>query len=264
MKKVFIILISISFIVLSFLFFHSGSDELKEIKTRGFLLVGTTGDYYPMTYFDDKTNSYDGFDIALACDLAKSLGVEVKFVPTSWSTLTEDTVNKKFDISISGITITEARKKQALMTVGYLTNGKTILCRKQDADKYISLDSLNSPDVRVMVNKGGLNEKFARENLSQAHLIIHNVNYEIPHLIVLGRADVMITEIIEANYYTRINKNLAAPLINTPFTKGQIGMLLPKENKRLLKYADKFIKNEIKTGRIEELKEKYIYCNDVK
>ena len=107
-----------------------------------------------------------------------------------------------------------------------------------------------------MENPGGLNEKFAREHLPKAKLIIRNVNYEIPKLIDTGVADVMITEIIEAKYYSNINKNLSAPLADTPFTKGQIGMLIPKKNKILLKFTNKFINDEIKSGRIEELKGK--------
>lgn len=261
MKKICFILGLLVLIIFSVLFFSgAGGDEVNEIKTRGFLLVGTTGDYCPMSYFDDKTKSYVGFDIELAQDLAKALGVKVRFVQTSWNTLMNDTVDNKFDVAISGITVTDERKQQALMSRGYLDNGKTVLCRKADASKYKSLESINSPDVRVMENPGGLNEKFAREHLPKANLIIHNVNYEIPHLIDIGKADVMITEVIEAKYYSGINKNLSAPLADTPFTKGQIGMLLPKKNKNLLKFTNKFINEEIKSGRIEELKRKYIYC----
>lgn len=78
--------------------------------------------------------------------------------------------------AIGGITITEARLEQALMSDGYLGNGKTVLCRREDADRYRSLDAINRPEVRVMENPGGLNEKFARENLPDATLIIHELN----------------------------------------------------------------------------------------
>jgi voltage-gated potassium channel len=84
-----------------------------------------------------------------------------------------------FDFAIGGITITDARKSQMDMSDGYLKNGKTILCRKEDAQKYQTLDDLNRPEVRVMINPGGLNEKFARENLTQATLIVYEKNEEI-------------------------------------------------------------------------------------
>ena len=212
-----------------------------------------------MSYLDPETNTYVGVDAELAEDLASTLGVKVEYVETSWPTLMEDTLAGKFDLAICGITITDARKEQALMSEGYLENGKTVLCRAEDADKYTSLESINQPEVRVMENPGGLNEKFARENLPDATLIIHDVNQEIPGLVASGEADVMITEILEAGYYVGQDERLAAPLIHEPFTNGQLGVLMPKGSEDLLDYVNAFLKDEKKTGRIDELAEDYIY-----
>jgi len=245
----------------------SGAEEapetgvLREIKERGVLRVGTAGDYQPMSYLDPETNEYVGFDAELAEDLAADLGVSVEYVKTSWPTLMEDTLAGKFDLAVCGITVTEARKEQALMSDGYLANGKTVLCRAEDAEKYTSLEAVNKPEVRVMENPGGLNEKFARENLPEATLIIHDVNQEIPGLIASGEADVMITEIMEAGFYTGKDPRLAAPLIHEPFTNGQLGFLMPKGNEELLEYVNAFLKREKEAGRLEELAEKYIYRN---
>lgn len=219
------------------------------------LRVGTTGDYNPMTFYNAETKTYTGFDIALANDLASYMKVKIKFIPTSWPTLMKDL--DKFDLAISGITITDERKKQALMSDGYLTNGKTILCRKEDLNKYKTLEDINKPSVRVMENPGGLNEKFARTYLPNSTLIIHNVNEEIPELIAQGKADVMITEVIEAKYYVRKDSRLYTP--DFQFTQGKIGILIPKENKKLLKKVNKFLKHERKTGRLNELYKIYIY-----
>ena len=171
----------------------------------------------------------------------------------------EDTLAGRFDLAICGITITEARKEQALMSDGYLENGKTVLCRKEDADRYISLEAINRPEVRVMENPGGLNEKFARENLPDVTLIIHSVNQEIPGLIASGEADVMITEIMEAGFYVGQDSRLAAPLIFDPFTRGELGVLMPEGSEDLLDYVNRFIAYERESGRIDELAEQYIY-----
>ena len=235
------------------------SDVLDAIRKSGVLKVGTAGDYQPMSYLDPETNTYVGFDAELAQDLAASLGVEIEYVETSWPTLMEDTLAGKFDLAICGITVTDARKEQALMSDGYLENGKTVLCRAEDADKYTSLEAINKPEVRVMENPGGLNEKFARENLPDATLIIHDVNQEIPGLVASGEADVMITEVMEAGYYVGQDERLAAPLIYEPFTHGQLGVLMPKGSEDLLDYVNEFLKEEKKTGRINELSEEYIY-----
>ncbi|MCR5843031.1 MAG: transporter substrate-binding domain-containing protein [Oscillospiraceae bacterium] len=231
----------------------------EEIKGRNVLRVGTAGDYQPMSYLDPDTGKYVGFDAELAEDLAQALGVELEYVETSWPTLMADTLAGKFDLAICGITITDARKEQALMSEGYFGNGKTVLCRAEDADKYVSLEAINRPEVRVMENPGGLNEKFARENLPNASITIHNVNQEIPGLVAAGEADVMITEIMEAGYYVSQDERLAAPLIFEPFTHGQLGVLMPKGSEALLAYVNAFLKTEKDSGRIEALGEEYIY-----
>ena len=77
-----------------------------------------------------------------------------------------------------------------------------------------------------MVNPGGLNEKFANENLTHATIIVHPKNEEIPSLVAEGEADVMITEITEAPYYVQTDPRLAAPLLDAPFTHGEIGVLM--------------------------------------
>ena len=235
------------------------AQTLERIREAGVIRVGTAGDYKPMSFLDPETGSYWGFDTELAEDLAASLGVGIEYVPTSWPTLTEDTLAGKFDLAICGITITDARKEQALMSEGYLQNGKTVLCREEDADQYTSLEAINRPEVRVMENPGGLNEKFARENLPDATLIIHDVNQEIPGLIASGEADVMITEVMEAGYYVGEDSRLAAPLIYEPFTDGQLGILMPKGSEDLLEYVNGFLAEEKESGRLDELAGQYIY-----
>ena len=145
------------------------------------------------------------------------------------------------------------------MSVGYLENGKTVLCRAEDADKYTTLEAIDRPEVRVMENPGGLNEKFARANLPHATLIIHDVNQEIPGLVAAGEADVMITEIMEAGFYVGQDSRLAAPLIHAPFTHGQLGVLMPKGSEDLLDFVNAFLETEQAVGRIDELADKFIY-----
>ena len=240
------------------------TNALQAVRERGVLRVGTTGDYKPMSFREPSTGEYWGFDAALAGDLARELGVKLEYVPTSWPTLMQDTLACKFDLALCGITITAERKQRALMSSGYLGNGKTVLCRAEDAKKYVTLAAIDRPEVRVMENPGGLNEKFAREHLPHAKLLIHHVNEEIPELIADGKADVMITEIMEAAYYCSRDKRLAAPLLDKPFTNGQLGALLPPGKEALLQYIDDFLANERKSGRLDELKTIHLHAGDEK
>ena len=145
---------------------------VTRIQERGKLQVGTTGDYRPLSYREADGN-YWGFGIEMAEKIAERIGVGIEFVQTSWPTLTADVQAEPqtFDLAIGGITITDTRKETMLMSDGYLANGKTILCRSTEADRYQSLADIDKPEVRVMVNPEGLNEKFANENLTHATII---------------------------------------------------------------------------------------------
>ena len=231
---------------------------ISRIQERGTLLVGTTGDYRPLSFREDD-GTYWGFGIEVAGEIAKRLGVGLQFVPTSWPTLSADVQAEPqtFDLAIGGITITDARRETMLMSDGYLANGKTILCRAEDADHYKSLADIDKPEVRVMVNPGGLNEKFANANLTHATIIVHQKNEEIPKLIAEGKADVMITEITEAPYYVQTDPRLAAPLINEPFTHGEIGVLMRKGQEDLLQLVNDVIRQMKSDGSLRLLHEKY-------
>ena len=216
--------------------------KVAEIIERGTILFGTTGDYRPLS-FREADGTYWGFGIEVANEIAARLGVSIAFVPTSWPTLTADVLAEPqtFDLAIGGIT----------------ANGKTILCRASEADRYQSLADIDKPEVRVMVNPGGLNEKFANENLTHATIVIHQKNEEIPALIAEGQADVMITEITEAPYYVQTDARLAAPLLNKPFTHGEIGVLMQKGQEDLLQMVNNVIRQMKSDGSLQKLHEKY-------
>ena len=231
---------------------------VTRIQERGKLLVGTTGDYRPLSY-RESNGDYWGFGIEMAEKIAERIGVGIEFVQTSWPTLTADVLTEPqtFDLAIGGITITDTRKETMLMSDGYLANGKTILCRAADADRYQSLADIDKPEVRVMVNPGGLNEKFANENLTHAQIIVWQKNEEIPNQVAEGHADVMITEITEAPYYVQTDTRLAAPLLNNPFTHGEIGVLMQKGQDDLMEMVNNVIRQMKSDGTLRSLHEKY-------
>ena len=232
--------------------------KVAEIVARDTIIIGTTGDYRPLS-FREPDGSCWGFCIEVAGEIAKQLGVHSRFVQTSWPTLSDDVLAdpQRFDLAIGGITITDARRETMCMSEGYLANGKTILCRATEAGRYRSLADIDMPGVRVMVNPGGLNEQFARKHLTRATILVHQRNEDIPTLVAEGRADVMITEITEAPYYVQTDTRLAAPLLNEPFTRGEIGVLMRRGQDDLLEMVNGVIRRMKSDGTLRRLHEKY-------
>ncbi|MBP3731602.1 MAG: transporter substrate-binding domain-containing protein [Mailhella sp.] len=232
--------------------------SLDEIKASGKLLVGSTGDYKPMSYLNKETGKYEGFDAEMAASLAKHMGLELVYVPTTWKTLQSDTMADKFDVAMCGITVTDARKAVMNMSDGYLTFGKTILVTKGKEGQFKSLDDVNQPAVRVMYNPGGTNEKFAKESTPKAQLIMHEQNAEIPGLVGEGKADVMITETMEARRYAKDNPKVAAPLVDKPFTENHFGVLMSKESPALLDAVNAWMAAIKADGTLDKWENQYI------
>lgn len=218
------------------------------LRRVGFLRVGTTGDYAPFS--DDRGGELRGLDVQLAEALAKSWGVTAVFVRTSWSTLMEDLGRRRFDLAVSGISITPERSRRADFSVAYFFDGKTPIARREDAANYSSLGTIDRPGVRVVVNPGGTNERFVREHIKRALIVLHPDNRTIFEEIVAGRADVMITDGVEVRLQTRRHPELRATMAE-PFTRTGKAILLPPASE-LTARVDAWLAPQVDRGHIAE------------
>lgn len=236
--------------------FSYGADLVDEIISRGTLRVGTTGDYKPFTYLDN--GKYVGYDIAVAELIGKELGVKVEFFPTTWKNLLDDLNSNKYDIAMGGITRTTYRQTKAEMSNPYLIFGKCFLVRKGEKGKYSSIEDVNNPKVRVGINIGGTNEKFAEMYLNKAEIIRYENNLDVPLAVENGEVDVMVTETPEAIVYEKVNKKLEGALVDKPLTKSQMGYLVKKDQIHLLNTVN-FILEEFEiNGTTEKVKKMYL------
>lgn len=206
------------------------SPILNTILGRDTVNIGTTGDFMPFSYKTDSSNNYLGIDIAMAKDLAKHLGVNLKFIETTWPTLMTDLMEGKFDVGMSGITITSAREKQALFSIPVYSSGKVAITRDENVSLYNSIESINRKEVKVIFNPGGTNESFARENFPKATLILNEDNITIFQKLIDKQADVMVTDAIETRIQEQIHKELEAVNLNKPFNSFDFGYLIQKDS----------------------------------
>jgi cyclohexadienyl dehydratase len=175
------------------------ASALSDILERGIVRIGTTGDYAPFTK-RDAAGDYQGFDIDLARSLGQALGVRVEFVATSWPTLAADFSDRKFDVAMGGISVTLERAKLGFFTTPYMREGKTPIARCADKERFATLAEIDRPDVTVLVNPGGGNERFDRAHLHAAHIEVKPDNAAIFDALARGEGDLMITDASETRY----------------------------------------------------------------
>lgn len=197
---------------------------LAGLRQAGVLRVGLTGDYAPFS--EERGGELHGFDVELVREFAAMLGVRVTFVRTTWSRLTEDLAAGRFDFAAGGISVTPERRERADFGPPLLVDGKTPIARCADRGRFATLEEINRPDVRVIVNPGGTNERFARENFPRASLRVFPDNRTIFAEILEGRADVMITDGIEVKLQSSRHPGLCGTRAE-PFTRSEKAWMFP-------------------------------------
>ncbi|MBY6262309.1 transporter substrate-binding domain-containing protein [Azospirillum sp. 412522] len=226
------------------------ASRLDAVLAAGTLRVGTTGDYKPFTYLNPQTRTFEGMDIDLAEAMGKALGVKVEFVKTSWGSLLPDLLADKYDIAVGGVSVTLERQKKALFSDALMRDGKTPITRCENKDRFQTVADIDKPGVRLIVNPGGTNEKFARANISNAQVEVHPDNVTIFDQIVAGRADLMITDAVETRLQQKLHPELCAVHPDQPFDFSEKAFLLPRDIVLKL-WVDQWLHQTVATGQYQ-------------
>ncbi|MBK7904038.1 MAG: gamma subclass chorismate mutase AroQ [Proteobacteria bacterium] len=200
---------------------------LDRVQATRVLRVGTTGDYAPFSL--DANGQLSGADIELARDLAAHLRAEPVFVRTSWPGLVNDLRNGRFDVALSGIGYTEERAALGLYSAAYHEGGKTLIARCADREWFDTAAELDRPGVRVIVNPGGTNERYVREHVHQAQILVHPDNRGVFAEIAAGRADVMVTDDVEAELQARRRPGQSCRTYPGTLTRGEKRILMVRD-----------------------------------
>ncbi|WP_281557706.1 gamma subclass chorismate mutase AroQ [Thalassomonas sp. RHCl1] len=192
---------------------RSYASRLDRIVSEKILYVGTTGDYQPFSFY--AGNNRAGIDIDLARDLAQTLGASAVFLATSWPGLLTDLGTGQYDIMMSGISKKLFRQQLGLFSDSYHSGGKTPISLCRQKHQYNSLEKIDTPQTRVIVNKGGTNERFVNQHIKQAQVFVHEDNTTVFEQILAGRADVMITDKIEVAVQAKKHPQLCSTMNGT-------------------------------------------------
>ncbi|MGZ3621807.1 MAG: ABC transporter substrate-binding protein, partial [Ktedonobacteraceae bacterium] len=100
----------------------------NDLITPGTLTIGSDTTYPPQEYIDTATNQATGFDIDLITAVANQMGLQTKVVTTSFNTIINSLVAKRFDVVISAVSITPERQK-VVDFVPYFNAGESLLVK---------------------------------------------------------------------------------------------------------------------------------------
>ncbi len=139
----------------------AGQTVLDEILTAKTIVVSTDANYAPQSFLNEK-GDLEGFDVSVAKEVAKRLGVSVKFVTPDWDLITAGKWGKRWDLSIGSMTPTRERKKALLFTLPYYSSPAQFAVHK-DNTTIKSLADLAGKKIGVASET--TNERYLQKDL---------------------------------------------------------------------------------------------------
>lgn len=215
--------------------------DVSKIKETGKIILGTSADYPPYEFHKqiDGKDTVVGFDIEIAKEIAKDLGVELEIKEMDFGALLAALKTGKVDFVISGMTPNEKRKKEVDFSEIYYLADQGVLIRAEDKGSIKTVEDVKSK--KVAAQEGSIQEEIAKGQLGIAEpKSLANVGDLVMEL-KNKKVDAVVMELPVANAYVLKNKELAVSDVPVKDDTGGSAVGIAKGNKELLEAVNKTI-----------------------
>ena len=253
-----------AFFIATGLFFCACSKQRTHGLTikDGTLSVGVEIGYPPMEYYDNDGVTPAGFDIELAAALAEKLGLQVKFIDTSWDGILAGLKTGKYDIAVN-ITILPEREKKFNFTKPYIDSSMTIVTLKSSRLKIEKPEDIAGYRAAFQGDTTAqyFTEKLGAQGVKFSPFSYEKIIYCFDEL-KLGRVDLIVVDSIAAFDYAGKENSLFEAAWQGASDE-YIGICLKKGNDALTTALDKALDELFADGTMLKISHKIFNCDMV-
>lgn len=218
---------------------HAYAGAFEKVLESGKLRVGVS--LYEPWSFKDQTDNLAGFEIELAKQLAKDMGVQPTFVILEWSQLISTLEAKQIDIIISGMAITPERALRVNFSNAYASAGYDVAASLSKTAHINSLSEMNHPEIIIGVVSNTAPEQLARKMFEKATIRSFKQHYDVRKAILNNEIHAWfdstpIPRYLALEYPDKVDTPLKEPL---PGYKA--GMAVNKGDQEFLNYLNSWI-----------------------
>lgn len=230
---------------------ESGKESVIEsVIERGKLRVGFST-FVPWA-MKDKNGEFIGFEVDVMKKLAADLGVEIEFVPTTWSGIIPALLANKFDIIVGGMSVTTQRNLKVNFSDPYDYTGIGVLASLKKGGDIKQLEDINNPDVVVVARIGSTPAAAAKKYFPEAKIRLFEKETQCVQELMTGRATVMLASApLPAFKAYEFPKKLYQPIEGT-FTKEPIAFALRKGDPDTLNVLNNWIRLKHESGWLKD------------
>ena len=222
----------------------AAAGTLEEIQDRKTLRVGLEPMYMPFE-LNSKSGQIIGFDVDMAKRMAKAMDVKLELVSTSWDGIIPALLTKKFDIIMSGMTVTQGRNLKVNFANPYIVVGQTILINKKHAGKVNSYKDLNDPQYTVTSKLGTTGEQAVKRMIPKATYRSFETEQEGVMEVVNGRADAFVYDSPYCAVANAQKSEGKLVFLDEPFTYEPLGWAVRKGDYDFVNWLNNFL-NQVK------------------
>ncbi len=136
------------------------------------LKVGISTNYPPVAFKDNGKIS--GIEADLAQNVGEATGMTIQLIEMPWDDLENSLNEGKIDVVMSGVSVTDARKKRVDFTQPYMTIGQMILIKADNIMNLSSKMSMYLSGKRFGVEKNTTGEQYAQSEFKSSTITAYD------------------------------------------------------------------------------------------
>ena len=215
------------------------ANSLNEILKSGSLRVGVS--LYEPWVIKNKHGDLDGFEIQIARQLAKDLGVDPEFVLMEWENLLDKLNANKIDIIIAGMAITPERALQVNFTIPYADSGISIAANIIKTKTIDSLDELNNSQVTIGAVSNTVAVNVAAQVFNKASVKQFVKSEDAIQALLDGKIYALVEATPIPRFLALQHPGLVDAPLSRPLLSYKAGMAVNKGEQELLNYLNAWI-----------------------
>jgi len=228
----------------------SSSSVIEEVKKRGVLRIGLST-FVPWS-MRDKKGDLIGFEIDVGNRVAGDMGVKAEFVPTAWDGIIPALIAGKFDVIISGMSLTPQRNLTVNFTIPYAHSGQQMAANKQLAGGFTSLDQFNDPSVIITCRRGTSTCVSAQKVFPKATQRQFDDEAQCLQEVLNGNAYAVVTSAPKPRMWTLDHPDVLFMPTDENLTKSDEAFAVRKGDPDAINFFDNWILFNTSNGWIEE------------
>ena len=232
---------------------EESTDKIETVE-EGKLTVATSPDFAPYEFYAidaDGNPQLAGFDMDLAQYIADYLGLELEVVPMDFDGTIMELSQGNVDLGMAGYSPSPDREEVMDFSDIYITGGQSFVCRKDNADKFTSLEDTNNADCIIGAQVGSIQAGLAKENSPEADIIEMAKVTDIIADLLAGKMDGAYIETMVAESYAKNYPELEV-VLNVPYDAEGSVVGVKKGNEALLKGVNEAIAKCIEDGTLND------------